>query len=82
MLQNNGIMIGNVVNINRKVMTNFLLLLTLHYEDVADFTQSWSSNKKSVHSIFVLNLGVKKDQNWMTEVGRLAHCICRRSTAM
>ena len=21
-------------------------LLTLHYEDVADFTQSWSSNKK------------------------------------
>ena len=51
-------------------------LLTLHYEDVADFTQSWSSNKKSVHSIFVLTLGVKKDQNWMTEVGRLAHCIC------
>ena len=50
MLQNNGIMRGNVVNINRKVMTNFFLLLTLHYEDVAD-TELVKQQKKRAFDI-------------------------------
>ena len=40
-----------------------------------EFHRVGESNTKGVHSIFVLTMGVKRDQNWMTEVGRLAHCI-------